>query len=242
MLKLDLHIHTKGDPIDTFLKYTPMDMVKHAAKQKFDAIAITWHNKVFNTSALQSYAKKKGVTLIQGTEKTVEKKHILLYNVTEEEVSKIHKLEDLYNIKDSAMIGAPHPFFLIPTCLGEKLQQHKEVFDFVEHSHFYTKTINFNKKAHCVAQELKIPLVANSDAHHLSFFGKDYTMIEAENSAEAIIEAIKKQRSRKQTQRNNEQVHIYSRPYTAGEFLGICSMFIPKSLAYFTKQTISGMY
>ena len=76
MLKADLHIHTKGDPVDTQIQYTAQDMLNLAAKQKFDVLGITWHNKIFETNQLKSYAKKKGITLLQGVELTINNQHI----------------------------------------------------------------------------------------------------------------------------------------------------------------------
>jgi predicted metal-dependent phosphoesterase TrpH len=234
MLKVDLHIHTKGDPIDD-LEYTPMDIVKRAAKQNFNAIAITWHNKVFNTNSLKSYAKKKGITLIQGTELTLDGKHTLVYNVTKEEAEKITSLEDLHKLKDHTMVGAPHPYYWLPSCLGKKVKEHKEVFDFIEHSHFYTKGINFNKKAVRVARELKMPLIANSDIHQIALFGKDFTQIDAPNSAEAIIDAIKKQKNKP-----NKKIEAVTKPYSFSKFAEITAYFAPRGLFYFGRKALTG--
>jgi predicted metal-dependent phosphoesterase TrpH len=235
MLKVDLHMHTKGDPVDTDLEYTPKDMIQRAAKLNFNAIAITWHNKVCETKPLEAYAKKKGIMLLQGVELTIDGKHTLLYNVTQKEVDKIKTMEDLEKIKDHALIGAPHPYYLLPNCLGRKLKQHKEVFDFVEHSHFYTKGFNLNKRAVIAARELKLPLIANSDMHDIPMFGKDFTLIDAPSKPEEIINAIKKQKNKP-----TKKVAAQTRPYTAGEFLKITSFFVPKGLRYFAKRTFLG--
>ncbi len=238
MLKADLHIHTKGDPVDTHLQYTAQDIVNLAAKQKFDVLGITWHNKIFETNQLRTYAKKKGITLLQGVELTVNNHHTLVYNITKEEAAKVKTLEDLYQFKDHVLIGAPHPFFLLPSCLGNSVFKHPKLFDFVEHSHFYTKRINFNKKAIFAAAQLKIPLVGNSDVHHLSMFGKDFTHIDAAPTVDGIIDVLKK----KATGRNKKTVEVKTQPYKIGEFLKHTAYFMPKGISYFiTKRFQKGL-
>ena len=238
MLKADLHIHTKGDPVDTQIQYTTQDLINLAAKQKFDVLGITWHNKLFETNQLRSYARKKGITLLQGVELTVNNQHTLVYNITKEEAAKVKTLDDLYQFKDHVLVGAPHPFFVLPSCLGNNVFNHPKLFDFIEHSHFYTKRINFNKKAIFAAQQLQIPLVGNSDVHHLSMFGKDFTHIDAAPTTDAILDVLKK----KAVGRNKKKVEVETQPYKIGEFLRHTAYFTPKGLSYFiTKRFEKGL-
>ncbi len=238
MLKADLHIHTKGDPVDTHLTYTTQDLINIAAKQKFDVLGITWHNKIFDIAPLKSYAKKKGITLLQGVELTINNQHTLVYNITKEEAAKVKTLDDLYQFKDHVLVGAPHPFFVLPSCLGNNVFNHPKLFDFMEHSHFYTKTINFNKKAIFAAEQLKIPLIGNSDVHHLSMFGKDFTRIDAVPTIDAILDVLKK----KSVGKNRKKIEVETRPYKLGEFLKHTAYFTPKGIAYFlTKRFEKGL-
>lgn len=226
MLKADLHIHCNGDPQDSKIKYTPMDVMKLAAKQNFDVLSFTLHNKIFNTSSLNGYAKKLGITLIPGIEATFSGKHILLYNISNEEMEKIKSFDDLYKYKDNVAVGAPHPFFLIPSCLGNKVFEHRKLFDFIEHTHFYTKTLNLNKKAVAVAKEFKIPLVANSDVHFLPLFGKDYTLIDTIQKTDAILDALKK----KAIGKNKNLFQPCTSPYTFNAFITKALMYAPGGL------------
>lgn len=229
MLKADLHIHTKGDPVDTQIQYTTQNIINLAAKQQFDVLGITWHNKIFETNTLKSYAKKKGIILLQGTELTIQNQHTLVYNITKEEAANVKTFEDLYQFKDHVLVGAPHPFFMLPSCLGNTVFKHPKLFDFIEHSHFYTKSINFNKKAVFAAAQLKIPLVANSDVHHLSMFGKDFTHIDAAPTPDAILDVLKK----KARGRNKKLIEVETQPYKIGEFLRHTAYFTPKGISYF---------
>ncbi len=215
MLKADLHIHTKGDPQDIYLDYTPQDIIKAAAKQKFDVLAITWHNKICNTKPLQYYAKQHGIFLFDGIEATIEGKHTLLYNISNKEMEKVKTHNDLYDIKDHVVLGAPHPFFILPVCLGSKVTKYPKLFDFIEYSHFYTKRFNLNIKAAEIARKLDLHVVANSDVHHFDLFGKDYSLLETIPTKDAIIDLLKK----KATGKNKNRVKAQTRPYTITEFL-----------------------
>jgi hypothetical protein len=63
--------------------------------------------------------------------------------------------------KDGGLIIAPHPFFPAPKCLNGKLRENLDLFDAIEHSHFYTRTFNFNQKAIEYARKMGIPLVGH---------------------------------------------------------------------------------
>ena len=77
MLKADLHIHTKEDPVHhKDIKYTAKQLIDHAANQGYEVIAITCHNKVYYNKKIKEYAKKKGILLIPGIEKTIKRKHV----------------------------------------------------------------------------------------------------------------------------------------------------------------------
>ncbi len=232
MLKADLHIHTPGDPIDTQLTYTTKELIDLAAKLKYDVLGITWHHKVADISQWKSYAKKKNILLLAGTELDIEKKHTLLYNITQKEAEKIHSFDDVYKIKDHAFIGAPHPFFLLPSCLGKSVIQHKELFSFLEYSHFYTRSINLNNKAVAVAEQLQKHVVANSDLHHLETFGKEYTLLDTTPTADAVYDLLRK----KAVGKNKKKVQYVTQPYSLKEFLKYTFYFIPHGLHYFATK------
>jgi predicted metal-dependent phosphoesterase TrpH len=229
MLKADLHIHTPGDPIDKELTYTTKDVINLAAKLKYDVLAITWHHKMSEISQWKSYAKQKNILLLSGTELDIENKHTLVYNITKEEAEKTHSFEDLYKIKDHALIGAPHPFFLLPSCLGKSVIEHKELFSFLEYSHFYTEKFNLNKNAVAVAEQLQKHVVANSDLHHIETFGKEYTLLDTVPTADAVYELLRK----KATGKNKNKVQYVTRPYSFKEFMHYFCYFTPRGIKYF---------
>lgn len=191
-LKADFHMHVNKDPLD-HIYYSAKELINQAAKLKFDVLAITCHDYVFPIREIQSYAKKKGILLIQGAEKTLQGKHVLLYNINNSDLAKIKTFEDLKKLKQqkNILVIAPHPYYPIPFCLRKELEKNIDLFDAIEHSHAHTPRINFNKKAVETAKKYSKTLIGNSDTHHLFQLGLTYSLIDCEKNADAIIEAIK---------------------------------------------------
>jgi len=229
MLKADLHIHTPGDPIDTDLNYTTKELINYAAKLNYDVLAFTWHHGMSDISQWKSYAKKKNILLISGAELDIENKHTLVYNITKEEAKKTKTFDDLYKLKDHALIGAPHPFFLLPSCLGKSVIEHKKLFSFLEYSHFYINQLNLNKKTVRIAEQLQKHVIANSDLHHLETFGKDYTLLDTIPTQDAIFDLLKK----KAVGKNKKKVQYVTKPYSMKEFLHYFLYFTPRGIKYF---------
>jgi len=234
MLKADFHIHTHEDPYDFWLvKYSAKDLIRHAAKHKFGVLSITNHSHVLYNQALKSYAKKKGILLIPGAEPRIEGKDVLVINTTNEELKKIKKLADLEKLKDSALVIAPHPYFLTGNCLKDKLIKYIDSFHAIEFSHFYTramlnpffKFIAGNAKAVEIAKKYKKPIIGTSDAHHLYEFGTSYVLVNSEKNTDDIIESIK--RNKIKPVLNPMPVHLFFRRlFSATLKEGIMEQFI----------------
>lgn len=192
MLKADLHIHTKEDPIDShIIKYSAKDMIKHAAKLKYKVLSITNHDSIFYNDALKRYAKKHGILLISGTEAMIEGKEILLLNIRKNNIKKISSLRKLRN--QNVLVIAPHPFYPRLTCLHSKLIKNIENFDAIEYCHCYHNLFNlFNNKALNIARKYKKPVIGTSDAHFLYQVDYTYSLIDAEPKIDSVLEAIRK--------------------------------------------------
>jgi len=155
-IKSALHIHVKGDPVDK-IPYDFKELIDHAHKSNFKAIAITCHNYISPISKAKKYAEKKGISIISGTEIEIQNKHIVALNPSKE-ILKIKSFEALRKYKLShkkVFIIAPHPYFPALNCLHGKLEKHIDIFDAIEFNYFYTKTINFNKKALRIAKKIQ---------------------------------------------------------------------------------------
>src|SRR2546422_5261471 len=98
MIKVDLHMHSGEDPEDG-LHYPATALLDKAAELGFAAIAITLHGKVLEDERLFEYARRKSVLLIRAVEWNLQKVDVLLYNVAQRQVERIHTFEDLRAFK-----------------------------------------------------------------------------------------------------------------------------------------------
>jgi predicted metal-dependent phosphoesterase TrpH len=187
-LKTDLHLHTKDDRQDCVV-HSSEELIDEAARQGYEVISITNHDKVTYTPALADYAREKGILLIPGCEAKIREKHVLLYNFPQgyKSFEQIRENKD----KDNLVI-APHPYYPAQVSLNRILERHLNTFDAIEYCHYHHKWINFNKRAVDLSQKKEIPLVGTSDAHHMFQLGLTYSIIEAEKNMVSVFEAIKK--------------------------------------------------
>ncbi|MBI2102357.1 PHP domain-containing protein [Candidatus Woesearchaeota archaeon] len=195
MLKAELHTHTNDDPKDKkWITYSTKELVEEAIKQKFDVLAITCHNYLYEDEKLKAAAKESGLILVWGIEKDIEHKHVLLYNVTQDEAMRIKTFDDLRfaRKKNKKLFAiAAHPPYLGSSCLRNKIYHYLDLFDAWEHSFLHTKLLNPNTKMMKRAQELQKPIVGNSDVHLLKDLGRTYTLIDADKNEDAVFKAIR---------------------------------------------------
>jgi predicted metal-dependent phosphoesterase TrpH len=192
VLKVDLHLHTADDPIDR-LFHTSFDLVDRAVELGFDALAITLHEIQLADTRLSAHARERGITLIPGTERTLEGCHVLLLNFPGAAAESVRTLDELARLKarTGGLVIAPHPYFPAHHCLHAKLDAHPDLFDAVEWSYFWMRAINFNERAARWARAHGKPLVGNSDLHDIRQLGRTYSTIDAPRDAAAICDAIR---------------------------------------------------
>ena len=196
LLKADFHIHTREDPHD-FIRYTAVELLQEASRQGFQVIALTCHNKRIHSEELRRRAADLGILLIPGVEAAIEGKHTLLLDMPYSRL-RVRRFEHVRRLKrDGGLVIAPHPFFPAPKCLNGKLRENVDLFDAIEFSHFYTRRVDFNRKAVAYAKRMGLPLVGTSDCHRLWQLGTTYTLIDAAaRTKEAVFEAIRAGRVR----------------------------------------------
>ena len=196
LLKADFHIHTREDPHD-FIRYTAVELLEEAARQGFQVIALTCHNKRIHTEELRRRAADLGLLLIPGVEAAIEGKHTLLLDMPYSRL-RVRSFAHVRALKrDGGLVIAPHPFFPAPKCLGSKLRENLDLFDAIEFSHFYTRRVDFNRRAVEYARRMDMPLVGTSDCHRLWQLGTTYSLIEAEEkTVPAVFAAIRAGRVR----------------------------------------------
>lgn len=214
-LKIDLHTHTSGDPIDGYIRHSPRDLVNRAIGQGYGALAITHHTQVFHDPDLRKYAEDNGLILIPGMEANVNGKHVLLYcdnddpvieelNARSREARGNLNFDQAARLKDDGLarlVVAAHPYFMLPYCLGRDLVAERHLFDFVELSWYHTgielpvslaglNMLNRNQKARLVAGKLGLPTLSTSDTHYLGNFGRAYSTVDAEPDLESILKVL----------------------------------------------------
>lgn len=200
MLKVELHSHTADDPVDT-IPYSTYQLIDRAAELRYQALAITLHDRQLDVRQFASYAADRGIMLIRGIERTIEGRHVLLLNFSPA-TEHVHSFADLAKLKsrENGLVVAPHPFYPIGPSLREMLSPHAHMFDAVEYNAMFTRALNFNRRAARWARAHGKPMVGNGDVHRLRQLGTTYSLVDAEPTPDAICGAIRAGRVRVEAQ------------------------------------------
>ena len=194
VIKVELHSHTADDPSD-YIPHSTCQLIDRSAELGYDALAITLHDRQLDVRPYADYARLRGVTLIPGIERTIEGKHVLLLNFSRA-TEAVKTFDDLARLRanEGGLVVAPHPYFPSPTCLGKLLESKADLFDAVEYNGMFTAALNFNERAARWAMMHGKPLVGNGDVHRLRQLGTTYSLVDAPADADAICEAIRRNR------------------------------------------------
>jgi predicted metal-dependent phosphoesterase TrpH len=204
MIKVQLHIHIKGDPIDR-IPYNWKTLIDHAHEKNFRVLSFTCHKHIVFPLKAKKYAQSLGILLIKGIEIEIRKKHVIILNPTKQ-AEHIRTFKDLKKYKAAhpqILIMAPHPFHPGPVSLKKNLEKHIDLFDALEFSFYYTGLKNPNLKTQALAKKQGLPLIGTSDCHILKYFNHTYTTIETTEplTTKNLIKAIKE---------NKVQIHTTS--------------------------------
>lgn len=192
MLKADMHIHTREDCADRFIRYDAFTLIDHAAKHGFSVLSITNHDQWTYGAQLRDYAAERGIVLIPGIEMTVQGKHVLAYAVEGKTHTLSGDIESLLRARGrETLFVAPHPFYPSKRSLGNALRRWRGLFDAVELCHLYTRHLNYNRQALRTAAAFNVPVIGTSDCHVLRQLNTTYTLIDAERDVVAIFDAVK---------------------------------------------------
>ena len=195
-IKVSLHLHTKEDVQDgRLISYTIRELVDRAAVLGFKVLAVTGHDELTCTTEHVAYAKQKGILLLPSIEVCLGKKHLLVLNcdATAQEIKDPESLANWRQAHPQSFVLVPHPNHGMGVSLGlRNLRRHQELFDAVEHSWFYSRHLNPNKKVEKVCREIGKPFIATSDLHLMKYLDTDYAVLEvAEVTPQAVFAAIK---------------------------------------------------
>ena len=182
-VRADLHVHTTYSS-DSVI--TPKELVFYAKKRGLTAVAVTDHNQV--ESALK-IAKETNFLIIPGTEVSSLHGHIVGLNVSERIPKGLATDETVDRIHEAGGIAiACHPFVLLKGSIGKHVSGKFDAVETINASAF-----PFNKatrKANQLAERLRLPKVAGTDAHYGPVIGQAYTLIDSEANVEAVVKAI----------------------------------------------------
>jgi predicted metal-dependent phosphoesterase TrpH len=191
VLKVELHAHTDQDPLDR-IPHTTAELIDRAAALGYGALAVTLHDRYFDPAPYAEYARKRGLVLLPGIERTIDHRHVLLVNFPSESAS-LTTFEGIAELKarTTGLVVAPHPFYPTFSALGGLLDAHAGLFDAVEVNAMFTGLIDFNARAIRWARAHNKPMVGNTDLHLLDQMGTTYSLVDAPPEPEAICQAIR---------------------------------------------------
>jgi predicted metal-dependent phosphoesterase TrpH len=182
-VKADLHVHTTYSK-DSVI--TAKELVFYAKKRGLTAVAVTDHDEVEGALKI---AEETDFLIIPGTEVSSLNGHIVGLNVRERIPRGLSVDETVDRIHEAGGIAvACHPFALFKGSIGKHVSGRFDAVEAINASAF-----PFNRatrQAHLLADRLKLPKVAGTDAHYGPVIGLAYTVIEAEAGVEAVVKAI----------------------------------------------------
>jgi predicted metal-dependent phosphoesterase TrpH len=185
--RVELHSHCQGDPVDTYIGHTIFQQIDRAKELGLDAIAITWHRKICSAPEAFIYARERGILLIPGMEAEVDRRHLIVLNLSEGDLPPDptwNQIRALRLRKPEVLVMAPHPFYPHPSCLGKTMNDHVDCIDAVEwcmiHVGWLPGRVNPNLRAAHWAKQYGKTLIACSDAHTLSAIGRNASTVEAD--------------------------------------------------------------
>lgn len=217
-LKADFHTHCADDPCDG-LAHSAESLIDAAAAAGLDVLAITCHQRMVHSHRLAAFAEARGVLLVPGIERNINRKHVVILNPDPEHL-RANTFDDLRRIgRRNAAFIAPHIFYPFPNSLGLNFFRHVDLFDAIEYSSMYVRGLNPNWLAQWAARGTGLPMVGNSDAHELPFPDYTLTWIEAEPDVAGVIDAVRSGR-----------VSIETRPrptlnFTRNAYFAVLGMF-----------------
>lgn len=189
-LKADLHTHSGDDPCDP-VAYSSEMLIDAVSARGIRVLAITCHDYVAYSASLAEYASRRGVLLIPGVERTIDRRHVVVLNPHEDHCA-AQTLDELREVgRKGAVLVAPHPFYPVAPSLGRRLYKYIDLFDAIEYCTLYFPGVNPNRRAVAVAKRHGLPLVGTSDAHTLPYCDSTTSWITAEPTVESVLDAIR---------------------------------------------------
>ena len=202
LLKTELHCHNQFSNFQLGLNETPYDcgitvaeQLEQAHRLGLDVLFVTNHNTLDGYSALLEYqenhSRLKDVHVYPAEEVTADTGiHVIAYGISEtiKPGQSIEEILDRIKSQD-AVSCAPHPFGL-----SNGLREKAILCDLIEIFNSNNVDRYSNIRASHFAKINHMVEVAGSDSHVLSTLGRCTNDIDSENTLDAILDAMKKDR------------------------------------------------
>src|ERR1700683_3175087 len=133
--RVEFYSHCLGDPVDSNLSHTLFQSIDRAKEVGLAAIAVPWHRRVCAVPEAFAYARERGILLIPGMEAEVDRRHLVVLNLTEGDLppdTTWNQVRALRLRKPEVLVLAPHPFYPHPSCLGKVMSDHADCIDAAE--------------------------------------------------------------------------------------------------------------
>ncbi len=201
-MRTELHCHNEFSNFQLGLKETPYDcgvtipeQLEQAYKSGLDAFFITNHNTINGYNHLlhykENHEKFKHIQVYPGEEITTDQGiHVLAYGLTET-IKPGGSLEEILDIirGQGAISCAAHPF-----ALNNGLREKAILCDLIETFNSNNVDRYSNLRASHFAKANNMKEIAGSDSHVVSTLGRCINIIEAENTLDNVLWAMKKGR------------------------------------------------
>ncbi len=201
-LRTELHCHNEFSNFQLGPKETPYDcgvtiseQLEQAYKSGLDAFFITNHNTINGYNHLlhykENHEKFKHIQVYPGEEITTDQGiHVLAYGLTDT-IKPGRSLEETLDIisEQDAISCAPHPF-----ALNNGLREKAILCDLIETFNSNNVDRYSNLRASHFAKANNMKEIAGSDSHVVSTLGRCINVIEAENTLDGVLWAMKKGR------------------------------------------------
>ena len=183
-LKLDLHVHTcYSCDATTTLK----DVLMQSKKRGLDGVAITDHDTVEGARTL---ARSGEIVVIPGVEVSSLQGHILGLNTTRPIPPGLDVRETIRRVHDAGGVAvAAHPSVFYKRMMG-RVASNFDAIEVINASAFpFSLSTYLNRR---LASGLDLAQTAGSDAHYVSEIGFAYTLVDADEDVDEIVQAIKR--------------------------------------------------
>jgi len=165
----------------------------YAVKRGLDGIAVTDHDTTRGIRKALKLFRRKQLVVVPGMEISTLHGHVLALNVTTFIPSNLSLIETVERIHEAGGIAvAAHPLVFVKSHIRQPIASASKL-DGVEVINasafpFFLST----RLCRSLAEQLKLPQTAGSDAHSASEIGTAYSLVRAHSDVESIIGAIKK--------------------------------------------------